>query len=120
MRMSMARQSSQIPGAAPGTGAREARRRLRSRDLMATVARTVRRLSTRDSAAVLVLLDGDPVTNAFLRSELRLGALSGGGWWGVGRGGLISAALVAGPLVIPCVPDEEDAVLLAGVLDRHS
>jgi GNAT superfamily N-acetyltransferase len=87
---------------------------------MATIARTVRRLSIRDSDAVLDLLDGDPVGNAFLRSELRLGALAGGGWWGVERRGLISAALLAGPLVIPCVPDEEDATLLAGVLDRHS
>ncbi|TMD98243.1 MAG: GNAT family N-acetyltransferase [Chloroflexi bacterium] len=87
---------------------------------MATVARTVKRLSARDSGAVLDLLDGDRVANAFLRSELRLGALSGGGWWGVERGGRITAALLAGPLVIPCVPDEQDAVLLGGVLDRHS
>ena len=57
---------------------------------MATVARTVKRLSTRDSGAVLDLLDGDRVANAFLRSELRLGALSGGGWWGVERGGRIA------------------------------
>jgi hypothetical protein len=87
---------------------------------MATLARTVRRLSTRDSAALLDLLDGEPVANAFLRSELRLGAISGGGWWGVERRGHISAALLAGPLVIPCVPEAEDAALLAGVLDRHS
>jgi hypothetical protein len=49
---------------------------------MATVTRTVRRLSTRDSGAVLDLLDGDRVGNAYLRSELRLGALAAGGWWG--------------------------------------
>ncbi|HEX3604526.1 MAG TPA: GNAT family N-acetyltransferase [Candidatus Dormibacteraeota bacterium] len=87
---------------------------------MATVARTVRRLSSRDAGAVLDLLDGDQVANAFLRSELRLGALTGGAWWGVERRGLITAALLAGPLVIPCVPDGEDAQLLAEVLDRHS
>ncbi|MDB5067336.1 MAG: family N-acetyltransferase [Chloroflexi bacterium] len=87
---------------------------------MATLARAVRRLSTRDSGPVLDLLDGDPVGNAFLRSELRLGALTGSGWWGVEHRGLITAALLAGALVIPCVPDRDDAELLAGVLDRHS
>jgi RimJ/RimL family protein N-acetyltransferase len=87
---------------------------------MATVARTARRLTTRDSGPILDLLDGDRVANAFLRSEVRLGSLAGGGWWGVERSGLISAALLSGPLVIPWVPDGEDAVLLAGVLDRHS
>jgi ribosomal protein S18 acetylase RimI-like enzyme len=87
---------------------------------MATLARAVRRLSTRDAGPVLDLLDGDPVGNAFLRSELRLGALTGSGWWGVEHRGLITAALLAGALVIPCVPDQDDAELLAGVLDRHS
>jgi uncharacterized protein len=86
---------------------------------MAAVTRTVRRLTTRDAEAVRDLLDTDPVGNVFLRSELRLGALSGGGWWGVERRGRVSAAMLAGPLVIPCVPDDEDAALLAGVLDRQ-
>jgi len=87
---------------------------------MAAVARTVRRLSTRDAAAVLDLLDGDPVGNVFLRSELRLGALAGGSWWGVERRGPISGVLHGGPLVIPCVPDPDDAALLGGILDRQS
>jgi ribosomal protein S18 acetylase RimI-like enzyme len=87
---------------------------------MPALVRTVRRLSTRDAGPVLDLLDGDPVGNAFLRSELRLGALASGSWWGVERRGPISAAILGGPLVIPCVPDAEDAALLAGILDRQS
>jgi uncharacterized protein len=87
---------------------------------MVAVARTVRRLSTRDAGAVLDLLDTDPIGNVFLRSEVRLGALAGGTWWGVEQRGRLTAAILGGPLVIPCVPDGEDALLLARVLDRQS
>ncbi|MBV8193918.1 MAG: GNAT family N-acetyltransferase [Candidatus Dormibacteraeota bacterium] len=70
------------------------------------------RLNSADEHEVQRLLDDEPVENAYLRSELRRGIV-GGEWWGVHDGAGISAAVLAGPLAVPCIRDQDDASLLA-------
>ena len=77
------------------------------------------RLGTDDAPALAELLDAEPLQNVYLRSELRLGALASGQWWGVGNGGRLRATLLGGPLVVPWVPDTEDCERLAEALQRQ-
>jgi ribosomal protein S18 acetylase RimI-like enzyme len=73
--------------------------------------RAVSRLTAADLPAIRRLLDTDPVTNVYLRSEVRLGARTDG-WWGVERNGSLRAVVAAGPLTVPSIPDPGDAALL--------
>jgi RimJ/RimL family protein N-acetyltransferase len=77
------------------------------------------RLTHYDAPALAELLDSDVLQNCYLRSELRLGALSSGQWWGVGGGGRLRATLAGGPLIVPWVPDHEDCDRLAEALTRQ-
>jgi GNAT superfamily N-acetyltransferase len=74
------------------------------------------RLSPEDAPALQSLLDADPLQNVYLRSELRLGGLTRGQWWGVGAPGRLRAAMIGGPLVTPWIPDPDDADRLAEAL----
>ncbi|HET9051874.1 MAG TPA: GNAT family N-acetyltransferase [Candidatus Dormibacteraeota bacterium] len=73
----------------------------------------VRRLENADGPAVLRLLDGDPIQNVYLRSELRLGALRSGQWWGAIDSAGLEGVMVGGALVVPWVPTEAGARSLA-------
>jgi uncharacterized protein len=77
------------------------------------------RLTSDDAAALSELLDQDVLQNVYLRSELRLGALSTGQWWGVGSGGRLRATLLGGPLVVPWTPDSDDHDRLVEALSRQ-
>lgn len=74
------------------------------------------RLDRRDVPALWELLDRDPIDNAYLRSELRLGNLEQGLWWGVTGGGDVRAVALGGSLVVPYVPVADDARPLAEAL----
>lgn len=81
----------------------------------------VRRLDPSDAAATQRLLDADLLRNVYLRSELRLGALRSGLWWGAFDGdAALQAVMVAGPLVVPWVPTADGAAALAGQLSRQA
>ena len=77
------------------------------------------RLSADDVAPLRALLDEDVLQNVYLRSELRLGAVASGQWWGVGGGGRLRATLLGGPLVVPWVPDPADCDRLVEALSRQ-
>ena len=77
------------------------------------------RLGPQFRAPLTALLDQDPVANVFLRSEMRLGACLEG-WWGLGDGEGLRAALMAGPVVVPWIPDLEDAPAIGAALDHQS
>ena len=62
-------------------------------------------------ASLQLLLDRDPVQNAYLRSELRAG-IAYADWWGVRDGDRLRAALIAGSLTVPSACDVSDAALL--------
>jgi len=79
----------------------------------------LRRLSPDDTAPLQALLDVDPVQNVYLRSELRAGGSGGGQWWGLGEPGRLRAVMMGGPLVVPCIPDLDDAERLAEALVRQ-
>ena len=79
----------------------------------------VRRLDPGDAAATAAALDVDVVRNVFLRSELRLGALRSGAWWGIEHGGTVRSVLASGTLAVPWLGVLDDAAALAAVLDRH-
>jgi uncharacterized protein len=61
------------------------------------------------------LLDREPVVNAYLRSELRMG-IDGGDWWGVADAQGLRATALGGALVVPCIPKPEDARALGETL----
>lgn len=80
----------------------------------------VRRLDARDAGPVATLLDADPLVTVYLRSEVRLGALRTGRWWGWERpDGELAGLVVGGPLVVPVLPDPAAVVPLARTLDRQ-
>ena len=82
-------------------------------------APAVTRLSTRDAPELAALLDADPVGNAYLRSELRMG-MDAGEWWGYGDGDRLRATVLGGPLAWPYIPDEDAAAALGQALDGAS
>jgi ribosomal protein S18 acetylase RimI-like enzyme len=71
-----------------------------------------RELTAADEPDVAALLSRDPVQNVYLRSELR-GGLALGEWWGVQRGAGLSSVVAGGLLLVPWIPDADDARLLA-------
>ncbi|MBV9525934.1 MAG: GNAT family N-acetyltransferase [Candidatus Dormibacteraeota bacterium] len=73
------------------------------------------RLGRGHAAMLSRLLDGDPVLNVYLRSELRAG-VEAGDWWGILGADGLRAATLGGALVVPCIPRLEDAEPLAGLL----
>ena len=77
------------------------------------------RVGPTEASALGRLLDADPVTNVFLRSELRLLGTSAP-WWCVSDGAELRAALLAGPLTVPYVPDPADAPRLADATRAHT
>jgi ribosomal protein S18 acetylase RimI-like enzyme len=70
------------------------------------------RLSAAHAAALARLLDRDPVVNVYLRSELQMG-IENGDWWGVVDGDSVRATALGRPLIVPCIPNLEDAQALA-------
>ena len=79
---------------------------------------TVGRVGPTEAEALERLLDADPVHNVYLRSELRLLGTAAP-WWCVSDGGELRAAVLAGPLTVPCVPDPDDAPRLADATRTH-
>jgi len=73
------------------------------------------RLGPGHSAMLSRLLDREPVVNAYLRSELRMG-IDGGDWWGVADAQGLRATALGGALVVPCIPKPEDARTLGETL----
>lgn len=79
-----------------------------------------RRLEPADSRAVVRALDADPVQNVYLRSEVRLGSLRTGAWWGLADGsGELRSVMAGGALVVPWLGVDDDARPLAAVLDQQ-
>ncbi len=83
------------------------------------ITAALRRLTSDDAPALAALLDAEPLENVYLRSELRLGRLGSGQWWGLDGHGEIRAALLGGPLVVPWVPDAGDVDRLVEALSRQ-
>jgi RimJ/RimL family protein N-acetyltransferase len=80
---------------------------------------TVARVGPADVGALERLLDSNPVDNVYLRSELRLLG-SAAPWWCVSDGGELRAAVLAGALTVPYLPDPEDAPRLAEATRAHT
>ncbi len=89
---------------------------------------SVRRLGSHEAPAVDRLLQADPVVNAYLRSELRLGGLGhaerwaggAGSWWGLDHAGELRAVVAGGPLMVPWAPRPGDAETMAATLGRQA
>ena len=80
---------------------------------------TVGRVGPTEAAALERLLESDPVHNVYLRSELRLLGTAAP-WWCVSDGAELRAAVLAGPLTVPYVPDRADAPRLADATRTHT
>jgi len=80
---------------------------------------TALRLGAGDEPAVARLLDLEPVQNAYMRSELRFG-LDRGEWWGVDGPAGPTAVMLGGSLVVPWIPDPDDADVLAEPLSARA
>ena len=80
---------------------------------------TVGRVGPTEAAALERLLDDDRVHNVYLRSELRLLGTAAP-WWCVSDGSELRAAVLAGPLTVPYVPDPADAPRLADATRAHT
>ena len=83
-----------------------------NRSVATRSALTVARLGQRDARALQRLLDADPLQNVYMRSELRHG-VTGGDWWGLHDSDDLLAAVLAGSLLVPCIPRVQDASPLA-------
>jgi uncharacterized protein len=75
----------------------------------------VTRLGPADAGLLAVLIDREPVTNVYLRSELRLG-FEIGDWWGAFEDQALTAVVLGWSLVVPYIPDVEAAAPLAQAL----
>jgi RimJ/RimL family protein N-acetyltransferase len=80
---------------------------------------TVGRVGPTEVGALERLLDSDPVDNVYLRSELRLLGTAAP-WWCVSDGGELRAAVLAGALTVPYLPDPGDAPRLAEATRAHT
>jgi uncharacterized protein len=91
--------------------------RVRAQSVLMAIrsAPTVSHLKGRDTPQLDALLQQDPVGNAYLRSELRMGMQSGE-WLGVFDGDSLVATILAGPLAWPYIPGPEAASALAEAL----
>jgi uncharacterized protein len=79
----------------------------------------VTRLGPADAGLLAVLIDREPVTNVYLRSELRLG-FEIGDWWGAFEDEALTAVVLGWSLVVPYIPDVEAAAPLAQALAAAS
>ena len=77
------------------------------------------RLDHSHIASLGAILDTDPIQNAYLRSELHIGGVEGGVWWGSFPQGRLRGVALGGPLVVPWIPDLDDAPALAETLRAH-
>src|ERR1700676_5097341 len=75
----------------------------------------VTRLGSADAGRLAALIDREPVTNVYLRSELRLG-FEVGDWWGAFEDEALTAVLLGWSLVVPYIPDVDAAPPLAQAL----
>ncbi len=80
---------------------------------------TIGRVGPAEAKALARLLDADPIHNVYLRSELRLLGTAAP-WWCVSDGDQLTAAVLAGPLTVPCLPNPLDAPRIAGATRAHS
>lgn len=80
---------------------------------------TLGRVGPTEAAALGRLLDSDPVHNVYLRSELRLLGTAAP-WWCVSDGSEMRAAVLAGPLTVPCLTDPGDASRLVDATRAHT
>ena len=77
------------------------------------------RVGPTEATALARLLDRDRVHNVYLRSELRLLGTAAP-WWCVSDGVDLRAAVLAGPLTVPYLPDPTDASRLADATRAHT
>ncbi len=75
----------------------------------------VTRLESAHAGPLAALIDREPVTNVYLRSELRLG-FDAGDWWGAFEDDELTAVVLGWSLVVPYIPDLEAAAPLAQAL----
>ncbi len=80
---------------------------------------TVGRVGPTETAALGRLLGSEPIPNVYLRSELRLLGTAAP-WWCVSDGAELRAAVLAGPLTVPYLPDPADAPRLADAIRTHA
>jgi RimJ/RimL family protein N-acetyltransferase len=75
----------------------------------------VTRLGPAHTEQLRALIDREPVTNVYLRSELRLG-FEAGDWWGAFEENDLTSVVLGWSLVVPYIPDLEAAAPLAQAL----
>ena len=75
----------------------------------------VTRLGLAHAGQLAALIDCEPVTNVYLRSELRLG-FEAGDWWGAFEENELTSVVLGWSLVVPYIPDLEAAPPLAQAL----
>jgi GNAT superfamily N-acetyltransferase len=75
----------------------------------------VTRLGPAHAGQLAALIDKEPVTNVYLRSELRLGFESGD-WWGAFEDTDLTSVVLGWSLVVPYIPDLDAAPPLAQAL----
>jgi GNAT superfamily N-acetyltransferase len=75
----------------------------------------VARLGPANAGQLAALIDREPVTNVYLRSELRLG-FEAGDWWGAFENDDLTSVVLGWSLVVPYIPDIEAAPPLAQAL----
>ena len=75
----------------------------------------VTRLGTAHAGQLAALIAREPVTNVYMRSELRLG-FEAGDWWGAFEDDELTAVVLGWSLVVPYIPDLEAAAPLAQAL----
>jgi uncharacterized protein len=75
----------------------------------------VARLAPANAGQLAALIDREPVTNVYLRSELRLG-FEAGDWWGAFEDGELTSVVLGWSLVVPYIPDLDAAPPLAQAL----
>jgi ribosomal protein S18 acetylase RimI-like enzyme len=75
----------------------------------------VTRLGPAHAGQLAALIDCEPVTNVYLRSELRLG-FEAGDWWGAFEENELTSVVLGWSLVVPYIPDLEAAPPLAQAL----
>ena len=75
----------------------------------------VTRLGPAHAGQLGALIDHEPITNVYLRSELRLG-FETGDWWGAFEDDELTSVVLGWSLVVPYIPDIEAAAPLAQAL----
>ena len=75
----------------------------------------VARLGPAHAGQLGALIDLEPITNVYLRSELRLG-FETGDWWGAFQDEDLTSVVLGWSLVVPYIPDLEAAAPLAQAL----